>query len=171
MLAEIPTQICDLAMVDFATILPIDAAMEADSSLVNHAVRNTTVRFIPENHWLTGVMYHIGLQANKVHGWDLNVDSNEHIQYAEYEEGQHYDWHIDTFILSGRPLDRKITVVCLLNDPSEFEGGNLEFRDNAAPLKKGSVIAFPSFIQHRVTPVTKGIRRSATLWLTGPAFR
>jgi PKHD-type hydroxylase len=99
------------------------------------------------------------------------VDSFQQIQYAEYEDGQHYNWHIDTFLLSGQPLDRKITAICLLNYPQEFEGGELQIKEEVIPLKKGSVIAFPSFYPHRVTSVTKGIRRSATLWITGPAFR
>jgi len=38
-------------------------------------------------------------------------------------------------------------------------------------LRKGSIIAFPSYILHQVTPVTKGVRKSAVLWLSGPAFK
>ena len=70
--------------------------------------------------------------------------------------------------------DRKITVICLMNDPSEFEGGELQIRlygDFTPELKKGSLIAFPSVLEHRVTPVTKGVRYSATMWLSGPRFR
>ena len=171
MLFQLPTELCDLATVDFTKFEPIDAAMNADSSLLNHDKRNTTIRFIPEDHWFTGIMYHIGTQANKVHDWGLDVSSSENIQYAEYEVDQHYDWHIDTFILSKRPLDRKITVVCMLSDPSEYEGGEFQFTDGTPTLTKGSIIAFPSFFPHRVTPVTKGLRKSATLWLTGPAFK
>jgi PKHD-type hydroxylase len=35
----------------------------------------------------------------------------------------------------------------------------------------GKVVLFPSFMLHRVTPVTKGIRRSLVVWVTGPAFK
>lgn len=170
MLGGIPEVLCDLAVKDFVEVSPIDAGVSTDI-LVNHEVRNTTVRFIEENHWMTGVMYHIGLQANKFHDWDFDVNSFENIQYAEYENGQHYNWHIDTFLLSKRPLDRKITVICLLNGTKEFEGGELQIKGEIIPLEKGSVVAFPSFYPHRVTSVTQGIRRSATLWVTGPAFR
>lgn len=170
MLVGIPEVLCDLAVKDFVTVSPIDAGVSTDI-LVNHEVRNTTVRFIEENHWMTGVMYHIGLQANKFHDWGFDVNSFENIQYAEYENGQHYNWHIDTFLLSKRPLDRKITVICLLNGTKEFEGGELQIKGEIIPLEKGSVVAFPSFYPHRVTSVTQGIRRSATLWVTGPAFR
>jgi PKHD-type hydroxylase len=170
MLVGIPEILCDLAVKDFLAVSPMDAGIK-DNTLINHKIRNTTIRFIEENHWMTGVMYHIGLQANKFHDWNLDVDSFQQIQYAEYEDGQHYNWHIDTFLLSGQPLDRKITAICLLNYPQEFEGGELQIKEEVIPLKKGSVIAFPSFYPHRVTSVTKGIRRSATLWITGPAFR
>jgi PKHD-type hydroxylase len=40
-----------------------------------------------------------------------------------------------------------------------------------APKKKGSVILFPSFTMHRVTPVTKGVRRSLVLWVGGEAYK
>jgi PKHD-type hydroxylase len=171
MLAEVPKMFCDLAVADFLKAEPIDAGVKKEQTIIDYEIRNTTIRFVPESHWMTGIMYHIGMQANKFHNWDFNVNSFQQIQYAEYEVDHHYDWHIDTFILSGNPIDRKITVVCLLNDPEEFEGGEFELKEGAVPLKKGSAIAFPAFYQHRVTPVTKGIRRSATLWITGPAFK
>jgi PKHD-type hydroxylase len=62
----------------------------------------------------------------------------------------------------------------LLNDPAEFTGGEFQIRlysEYTAPLVKGSVIAFPSFLEHRVVPVTSGVRKSATMWLRGPRFR
>ncbi len=36
---------------------------------------------------------------------------------------------------------------------------------------KGRMIFFPSFLIHRVAPVTQGIRRSLVIWVTGPKFR
>jgi PKHD-type hydroxylase len=94
------------------------------------------------------------------------------VQFAEYGPEQHYAWHTDTFALAGKPTDRKITIVCLLND--EFEGGQFQVRlynDYTAPLEKGTIIAFPSILEHRVIPVTSGIRYSATMWFSGPRFR
>ena len=38
-------------------------------------------------------------------------------------------------------------------------------------FKKGSVIVFPSFHRHRVTPVTSGIRHSLVTWVEGPHWR
>ena len=62
-----------------------------------------------------------------------------------------------------------------MNDPSEFEGGKLEMRfeqkEHTVPLNKGTIVAFPSFIEHRVTPVTSGTRYTATMWVNGPRLR
>jgi PKHD-type hydroxylase len=40
-----------------------------------------------------------------------------------------------------------------------------------APREKGTVIMFPSYLLHRVTPVTKGVRKSLVLWVGGTTFR
>ena len=65
-----------------------------------------------------------------------------------------------------------------LSNPSEYEGGVFELTDadftkqDKFNLKqKGSVLIFPSFIKHRVTPVTKGERKSLVGWIEGPSFR
>jgi PKHD-type hydroxylase len=64
--------------------------------------------------------------------------------------------------------------VALLNDTSEWEGGELQLRlydEYKVPLEKGTVVAFPSILEHRVTPVLKGFRYTATIWFNGPRFR
>jgi PKHD-type hydroxylase len=120
-------------------------------------------------------MFHYGTKANQECKWNFDLNDFEAVQFAEYGPGQHYSWHVDTFLLSNRGYDRKVTVVCLMNDPSEFEGGQLQLRfdrqDYTVPLVKNSVIAFPSFIEHQVTPVTSGVRYTATMWINGPEFR
>jgi PKHD-type hydroxylase len=111
-------------------------------------------------------------KANKECGWEYHLTGSERVQFAEYGQDNHYTWHTDTFTLSGKPEDRKITVVCLLND--EFQGGDFEVRlynDYNAGLKKGTIIAFPSILEHRVLPVVSGTRYSATMWFNGPRFR
>jgi PKHD-type hydroxylase len=70
-------------------------------------------------------------------------------------------------------MGRKLSAVVALND--DYEGGVFETLDSDTPrsydLKKGEMIMFPSFLMHRVTPVTKGIRRSLVIWVEGPNFR
>ena len=42
---------------------------------------------------------------------------------------------------------------------------------DTAPRKAGCVFIFPSFMMHRVTPVTKGTRKSFVLWLGGTHYK
>lgn len=98
----------------------------------------------------------------------------EHLQYTVYRDnGGRYDWHIDRGNINLSP--RKLSLVLQLSDPSEYEGGDLEIFTASEPIKiekrKGLVTAFPSFVLHRVTPVTSGVRRSLVVWLSGPKFR
>ena len=94
--------------------------------------------------------------------------------YSEQLKG-FYNWHIDERP-PGRNIPRKLSVSILLNDPSEFEGGEmqiLEHSDKPTTLefKRGRAWFFPSHVIHRVTPVTKGVRKSLVLWVGGPAFK
>lgn len=96
----------------------------------------------------------------------------EQIQYTVYssDDQGHYDWHLD---MGPGKARRKLSLVCQLSDPSEYEGGELQINTGniVVPEKeKGNVIIFPSYLLHRVTPVTKGTRRSLVLWIEGPAF-
>ena len=173
-LREIPPELCDKAVADFLTVPPSDANMGQNGEIKNHSQRNTTIRFISFGHWFGYILHGVGKEANKVCEWNFDITGYENIQFAEYGPEQHYDWHVDVFPLAYKDFDRKVSIVCLLSDPSEFEGGEFEiklYQDYKAPLKKGSVIAFPAILPHRVSPVTNGLRRSATVWMNGPAFK
>lgn len=173
-LSSVSHDVCDRLVAELDSMPSKDATMGVDGSQLEHKTRNTNVRFAPSNHWFEGVLKQTAELGNRECKWDYFVNGNEAIQFAEYGVSQHYHWHTDTFTLAGTPTERKLTVVCLLNDPSEFEGGEFQVRlysDYTAPLTKGSVIAFPSILEHRVTPVLSGVRHSATIWLNGPRFR
>jgi PKHD-type hydroxylase len=98
----------------------------------------------------------------------------EPMQYTVYGNGEdHYDWHIDSGTSDISP--RKLSMSLLLSDPKDYQGGDLEFMSgkNAERAKKdrGTVVAFPAYRLHRVSPVTKGVRKSIVVWTTGPQFR
>jgi PKHD-type hydroxylase len=87
----------------------------------------------------------------------------------------HYNWHVDIGI-NDVDVPRKLSMSLLLSDPSEFEGGEFQVKtpaDETLSLEqaRGKAWFFPSYVTHRVTPVTKGVRRSLVLWVGGPAFR
>jgi PKHD-type hydroxylase len=173
-LGKIPLILCDVASLELESLPTQDAAMGIDGSEIKHDHRNTSVRFAEDGFWFAGILLEHAMKANRECKWDYDVTSHECLQYAEYGPEQHYNWHTDTFTLSGASTDRKITVVCLLNDVAEFEGGKFQMRlygEYEAPLEKGTIIAFPSILEHKVTPVISGIRKSATIWLNGPRFK
>ena len=104
------------------------------------------------------------------------VRLTEPAQFTEYPKGGFYDWHMDlnAFGQTGEHPIRKMSMVVLLSDPSEFTGGNLSFEDhgtNKIDLKQGQAIFFASFLRHRVEPVKKGVRRSLVMWFGGPPFK
>lgn len=173
-LGSVPTDLCDTALTDFLTIPAKAASMGENGSYNSNQHRNTTVRFVAPDHWLTDRMRQFGEEANTRCDWNYAITGNENIQFAEYAVGQHYNWHVDVFPLGFQKFDRKITVITLLNEPDKYQGGELFVRlyqDYKAPLGKGSMIAFPSILEHMVTEVTQGIRYSATMWINGPCFQ
>lgn len=173
-LSQIPSEVCDLAVAEYAHIPARDASMGEKGENYSHINRNTTVRFSEHNHWFGNLLYGHAHKANKDCGWGYDINDSEPVQFAHYGVEQHYDWHVDNFPLGSGETDRKVSVVCLMNDPSEFEGGEFQVRlyqDYTAQLGKGSIIAFPSILYHRVTPVLSGFRMSATIWTHGPRFR
>jgi predicted 2-oxoglutarate/Fe(II)-dependent dioxygenase YbiX len=83
-----------------------------------------------------------------------------------------FNWHAD--IGEGYASLRKFSICIGLNDPSEYEGGDLLIRhgatENKIKLRKGEAVAFPAYISHCVTPITRGIRNSLVVFIVGPRF-
>jgi len=138
--------------------------------------RVTTISWIPFKEM--GHMYQdlnrFIQRANENHFGFGDIKITENAQFTEYPEGGFYDWHMDCDInMEHEPPVRKISMTVLLNDPSEFEGGHLELMapGKFAELKQGHAIIFASFLNHRVNPVTRGMRQSLVVWFGGKAFR
>lgn len=154
----------------------------SDAGLVrakSHEIRRADLAWlddIPEAGWVMDRMIRVVAQANREgFGFDLD-DFAESAQVARYgaDRQGHFDWHTD---IGAGPLAarRKLTVVVQLSDPAAYQGGVLELRPDSniaqAEMAQGTATVFPSFVLHRVTPVTIGTRWSLTLWAHGPAFR
>jgi PKHD-type hydroxylase len=113
-------------------------------------------------------------KANENHFGFGDIQVTENAQFTEYPVGGFYDWHMDCDTnMAHEPPVRKISMTLLLNDPSEFEGGNLELMSpgRTTNLKQGHAICFASFLNHRVQPVTRGVRQSLVVWFGGKPFR
>ena len=101
----------------------------------------------------------------------------EDIVVLRYEDTDKYDWHLDIGDCSTSL--RKITAIIQLSDENDYEGGEFEFSmsndkgdDNCyGSRKKGSLILFPSYLGHRVRPVSSGVRYSIVTWILGNSFK
>ena len=147
------------------------------SGQIVESYRKSKIRWLPINDETKEIyekLVKLAKNANK-EMWNFHLSSIvDFLQFTEYsgdEEG-HYDWHMD---IGGRASStRKLSMVIQLSDPGEYEGGKLQFMINRqiieAPVEKGTVIFFPSYLLHRVTKVEKGWRNSLVCWFHGPPF-
>jgi len=134
----------------------------------------------PEDSFLRNLTWDCFTNSNR-EAFGFDIQYNGPIQYTVYREENagHYNWHRDTYFTGPRCYDRKLTLIIQLSDSDEYEGGDLyiekDFNADAIDRnqlrQKGTIFIFPSFINHKVTPVTKGIRRSLVAWAEGPKFR
>jgi PKHD-type hydroxylase len=145
--------------------------------------------------WIYKELHPYVHEANRRAGWNFEWDRSESCQFTKYKQGQYYDWHCDSWDKpykrkEGDPNNgkiRKLSMTCQLTDGSEYAGGELEFdfrnyephqreedkhlRKATEILPKGSIIVFPSFLWHRVKPITRGTRYSLVLWHLGYPFK
>ena len=155
-----------------AKIIDDDGAVALDKDK-----RVSKVCFLEDVNIRAEIWSHI-LKAN-ANNFGFDIIKNFQVQFGEYsaEYSGFYEWHLDQGLVSNKLVGRKLSIVVQLTDPSEYEGGKLEFDIDGEQFtpsnfeKKGSVIVFPSFYRHRVTPVTKGVRNSLVAWVDGPNFR
>lgn len=157
------------------------ASIGFNNDHVNDAYRVSTIRwfYAPDNKDIVDLMMHYANWANREYfGFDISVGSHE-LQFTEYHGTSNgkYDWHHDVWWENPRPHDRKLSVVIQLSPSESYKGGDFEFRMPHDPSdlirfkERGSIIVFPSFFEHRVTPVTSGLRCSLVTWVDGPKFR
>ena len=156
--------------------------------------RNSDLVWVDDT-WIYKEIHPYVHMANKNAGWNFQWDRSESCQFTKYKHNQYYDWHCDSWHKPYERKDpkhpehgkiRKLSMTCQLTDGSEYTGGELEFdfrnydphmRDEEKHLRrakeilpKGSIIVFPSFVWHRVKPVTSGTRYSLVVWNLGWPF-
>jgi len=161
--------------------------------------RNSDIVWLNDK-WIYNAIHPYIHDANRLAGWNFDWDWSESCQFTKYGVGQYYGWHCDSWeepyqrkpnADGSYPIDhgkiRKLSVTISLTEPDEYVGGNLEFdfrnqvdweRNKKAKIKecteirpRGSIIVFPSFVWHRVAPVTKGVRYSLVVWNLGYPFK
>ena len=140
------------------------------------------------DQWVYDTIWDFMLAANEQAGWKYDIRAAESMQITRYKKGEFYHFHRDG---NGDHLSvfdepdnkfkhgyvRKLSMTVLLNE--NYEGGEFQFsnyRNQKCMIhtpefnKTGSIIIFPSYVEHRVLPVTKGTSYSLVFWFTGPPF-
>ena len=172
-----------LVSIDRLTQGTVAEAREGDQ-IANVNIRDAWVEFIEPNEdskWLYDRVGEIIRYHNQTYyGYDLT--GVETLQFSEYRApsghyGAHLDWGSSR---NGVQVQaRKLSFTVQLSDPDSYEGGDLVIHDGqeqtpeivAKRRQLGSIIVFPSWVLHEVTPVTRGTRRSLVGWCVGPEFR
>ena len=159
-----------------------------------HVKRKSDISWLNDT-WIYKEIQPYVNEANVRAGWNFDWDWSESCQFTRYSKGQYYGWHCDSwdkpYNKPNNPNEhnkiRKLSVTVSLSDPKDYKGGNLEFdmrnqKDwNNAKEKaiyeckeirpRGSIVVFPSFVWHRVNPVTSGTRYSLVIWNLGHPWR
>jgi len=137
--------------------------------------------------WLYDIIWPFMVRANEDAGWKYNIKAGESCQITRYKKGGFYSFHRDGngdhLSAYNNPTNafmhghvRKLSMSVMLND--NFDGGAFEFATygkeecTVTPVEAtaGSVIVFPSAMEHRVAPITKGTRYSVVCCFVGPPF-
>lgn len=137
-------------------------------------IRSSAIAWIDiqdDSQWVYEKVWSTFQAVNRWFKFDL-LGLVDEIQFAKYAVGDGFGWHLDAG--GGQTSTRKLSMSVQLCDEAEYEGGDLEFC--ACPKldprrRRGTIIVFPSFLAHQVTPVTSGTRCSLVAWAHGPTFK
>jgi PKHD-type hydroxylase len=178
---ELPASFCDgLVTMGLANKQNSGGLHEKDGTFFDPDVRESSISWL-NNSELSEILQLYAQKANEAANWNFHVMCFETPQFSTYSQVGQYDWHMDVGVESEDDLViRKLTLCVSLND--SFEGGDFQIQRWCTPdansryntvkemRNKGSILVFPSFMFHRVTPVTKGQRYSLACWFRGPDF-
>jgi predicted 2-oxoglutarate/Fe(II)-dependent dioxygenase YbiX len=177
-----PEQCDEILKIDSSKFPPGVVTYDGVTHVVNDNWRIVKAGWVHREgyEWLYTAVRVKAAELNETH-FGVNIigilDDISFMRYEADESGgeRHgkFSWHSD--IGSGYTNMRKLSMIVGLSDPSEYEGGELKLfingELNVGKLKKGEVVVFPSFVQHCVTPVTKGVRQTLVVFVSGPRYR
>lgn len=123
-----------------------------------------------ENTWLFQKLVNLAMEANK-NFFKMDISSLNETYILEYRKGDYFRPHMDINDFSAST--RKLSLVLLLSEPGDYQGGELEFIPSVGEISQnqGNLIIFPSYMVHQVRKLKKGIRFSMVSWIHGPVFR
>lgn len=163
---------CEALVAMFQEKIAVEATVKSDGE-ISHTARKSTLTWLHWNEDLRWVFDRLekatNLVNNKFYGFQLS-GFYEALQLTRYNHGDFYNWHEDG--CEAGLSTRKLSLSLQLTDPELYKGGKLIiFPDEEAGQSLGSCTFFPSYLTHRVTPMTSGTRHSLVAWVTGEPFR
>ena len=124
---------------------------------------------------------------NQFYGWHIDGQGDHIASYSKDKDRNKKIWGLNntqlTYDDEWEGKVRKLSVTINLSYDNSYEGGNLKFDlgphhpqnkryfECTEIRPRGSMIVFPSFNYHQVTPVTKGTRYSLVMWFLGRPFK
>jgi PKHD-type hydroxylase len=93
------------------------------------------------------------------------------VLFNRYQQGMEYGPHVDSPIMGtmSNAIRSDIAITIFLSDPRSYDGGELTVLMNGISsqfkLEAGAAIAYPANTLHHVTPVTRGVRDAAIIWV------
>jgi PKHD-type hydroxylase len=141
------------------------------------ALRKTTVTWLQRDASTTDLFFKIERIAQDINKQFYKFELagfGDPIQFTRYEKtGDYYTWHQD--LGGGQMSLRKLSLVVQLSDPETYRGCDLQLYSDGEPTgmarSQGTILIFPSWHLHRVTPLEEGVRYSLVTWIAGPPFR
>ena len=148
------------------------------------------------DQWYYDLLWPYMRTANENAGWNFDIEHSEDIQFTEYKKGGYYTWHSDggsdTHSLytkenceweSYHGKVRKLSMTVNLSHEDDYDGGDFLIKmmtsrngeEQILNIKeanaRGSIIVFPSFYHHKISPITKGVRNSLVMWSLGESYK
>ena len=163
------TRLHKLALITPEHCRQIIASVESDGTEWRPATENRAV--VAEHKFVDDTALH-SIASAALHSenewWNFDLDNVEQLCVKKYTRGNYAKPHCDF----GAPTARKISMVCLLSDPADYEGGSLSFGNGQLGAhRQGCATIYPAFRMHEVSPVTAGVRYVLITWARGADFR
>lgn len=157
---NLPQEIIDIIIKDLKNNKADDLFEESTltGGLIDHNKRKSKNTWIGTSHWLGGFLwYYIDKINQENFRYDLSGIDNDSIQYTQYEEGEFYNWHVDSsfsqlyelsstknsltdesslqndsndFLKANTESIRKLSFIVQLSDPNSYEGGDVQLIDD-----------------------------------------
>lgn len=142
----------------------------------NTSIRRSQTVFLDQQKydWVYRRLWEAAVELNR-RFFCVDISGVEgNVQLARYDNSDQgfYDWHTDFGDIAP---GRKISISIQLSNSEDYDGGDLQLlfkgQPETADRTRGTLVVFPSFVLHRVTPVTRGTRWSLVAWITGTRWR